>query len=123
MLLLARSSNIVAGLVPATIGNHTMSTDTVIKTKPIMELREPPLFRVIYVNDDQTTMEFVIESLVSIFNYNEERAIEITHQIHEQGSAVVAVLPYEIAEQKGIEVSIMAKRNGFPLVVKLEADQ
>jgi ATP-dependent Clp protease adaptor protein ClpS len=86
-------------------------------------VREPPLFKIIYVNDEQTTMEFVISTLIEIFNYNEDRAIEITHKIHEDGSAVVAVLPFEIAEQKGIEVSIMAKRNGFPLVVKLEADQ
>ncbi len=100
-----------------------MGTDTIIKTKPIVEVREPPLFKIIYVNDEQTTMEFVISTLIEIFNYNEDRAIEITHKIHEDGSAVVAVLPFEIAEQKGIEVSIMAKRNGFPLVVKLEADQ
>jgi ATP-dependent Clp protease adaptor protein ClpS len=100
-----------------------LGTDTIIKTKPIVEVREPPLFKIIYVNDEQTTMEFVISTLIEIFNYNEDRAIEITHKIHEDGSAVVAVLPFEIAEQKGIEVSIMAKRNGFPLVVKLEADQ
>ncbi len=100
-----------------------MGTDTIIKTRPIVEVREPPLFKIIYVNDEQTTMEFVISTLIEIFNYNEDRAIEITHKIHEDGSAVVAVLPFEIAEQKGIEVSIMAKRNGFPLVVKLEADQ
>jgi ATP-dependent Clp protease adaptor protein ClpS len=100
-----------------------LGTDTIIKTRPIVEVREPPLFKIIYVNDEQTTMEFVISTLIEIFNYNEDRAIEITHKIHEDGSAVVAVLPFEIAEQKGIEVSIMAKRNGFPLVVKLEADQ
>jgi ATP-dependent Clp protease adaptor protein ClpS len=100
-----------------------MGTDTVVKTRPIVELRAPSLFKVIYVNDDQTTMEFVIESLVTVFNYDETQAMAITEKIHHEGSAVVAVLPYEIAEQKGIEVSIMAKRNGFPLVVKLEADE
>ena len=98
-----------------------MGTDTVVKTKPIVEIKEPPLFKVIYINDDVTTVEFVVESLVTVFHYDRERADAITNVIHQQGSAVVAVLPFEIAEQKGIEVSIMAKRHGFPLVVKLEA--
>ena len=98
-------------------------SDTIVKTKPIVQVREPPLFKVIYMNDEETTMEFVVESLVAVFHIARDQAIDITHQIHEQGSAVVAVLPFEIAEQKGIEVSIMAKRNGYPLVVKLEADE
>ncbi|NBP17014.1 ATP-dependent Clp protease adaptor ClpS [bacterium] len=89
----------------------------------MVEVKEPPMFKVIYVNDDQTTMEFVIESLVAVFKKDREEAEQITIKIHEDGSAVVAILPYELAEQKGIEVSIMAKRNGFPLVVKLEADE
>jgi ATP-dependent Clp protease adaptor protein ClpS len=100
-----------------------MGTDTIVKVKPIVQIKEPPLYKVIYVNDDQTTMEFVIESLVIVFRIDRQAAMEITHQIHEQGAAVVAVLPFEIAEQKGIEVSVMAKRHGFPLVVKLEADE
>lgn len=100
-----------------------MGTDTVVKTKPIVEVKEPPLFKVIYMNDEVTTMEFVIESLVVVFHIERETALSITELIHEHGSAVVAVLPFEIAEQKGIEVSVMAKRHGFPLVVKLEADE
>ena len=100
-----------------------MGTDTVIKTKPIVDIKEPPLFRVIYINDETTTMEFVIETLVIFFHYERDEAENVTYKINQDGSAVVAVLPYEIAEQKGIEVSILAKRNGFPLVVKLEADE
>lgn len=100
-----------------------MGTDTVVKTRPIVQVKEPPLYKVIYMNDDVTTVEFVIESLVIVFKIQREAAEEITKSIHEQGSAVVAVLPFEIAEQKGIEVSVMAKRHGFPLVVKLEAEE
>jgi ATP-dependent Clp protease adapter protein ClpS len=43
-------------------------------------------------------------------------------EIHEAGSSVVAVLPYEIAEQKGIEVTMEARTEGFPLQVKIEAE-
>ena len=80
------------------------------------------MFKVIYLNDNQTTMEFVIDSLVEFFNYNEETALTITQDIHEAGSAVVAVLPYEIAEQKGIEVTISARAQSYPLQIKLEPD-
>jgi len=100
-----------------------MITDTIVKTKSHVNISQPPLFKVIYINDDITTMEFVIESLVAVFHYDQEQALAITTTIHEQGSATVAVLPFEIAEQKGIEVSVLAKRHGFPLVVKLEADE
>jgi ATP-dependent Clp protease adaptor protein ClpS len=90
--------------------------------KPNMALKEPPLFRVIYLNDDHTSMEFVVNSLVEYFDYNPNTANQITVDIHQQGSAIVAVLPYEIAEQKGIEVTLDARAQGFPLLVKVEAE-
>lgn len=80
------------------------------------------MFKVIYLNDNQTTVEFVIETLVEFFNYTAETAFEITKDIHEAGSAVVAVLPYEIAEQKGIEVTVHARSNHYPLQIKLEPE-
>ena len=97
-------------------------TDTKIKIKPNLALKEPPLFKVIYMNDDKTTMEFVVSSLIDYFNYNSDTAITITKSIHDQGSAVVAVLPYEIAEQRGIEVTLDARSRGYPLLVRVEAD-
>lgn len=97
-------------------------TDTKVKIKPNIALQEPPMYKIIYINDDVTSMEFVVESLIDYFNYNENTASDITHNIHEQGSAVVAVLPYEIAEQKGIEVTLEARSQGFPLLVKVEAE-
>lgn len=92
------------------------------KIKPNMALKEPPLFKIIYLNDDKTSMEFVVGSLIDYFNYNPDTATQITVDIHEKGSAVVAVLPYEIAEQKGIEVTLEARAQGFPLQVKVEAE-
>jgi ATP-dependent Clp protease adapter protein ClpS len=49
--------------------------------------------------------------------------MQLTTKIHEEGSAVVAVLPYEIAEQKGIEVTLDARNQGYPLQVKVEAEK
>jgi ATP-dependent Clp protease adaptor protein ClpS len=95
---------------------------TVTKIQINQGLAEPPMFKIIYLNDNATPMEFVIETLVDSFNYNEQTAVEITKDIHESGSAVVAVLPYEIAEQKGIEVTVQARNNNYPLQVKLEPE-
>jgi len=91
-----------------------------VDTNPLIS--EPHLFKLIYVNDDKTAMEFVIETLVTVFNYNQTTSEKITADIHTNGSAVVAVLPFEMAEQKGVEVTVMARGAGFPLQVKLEPD-
>lgn len=93
------------------------------KIKVNNALQEPPLYRIIYINDDVTSMEFVINSLIDYFNYNTDTANNLTLDIHEKGSAVVAVLPYEIAEQKGIEVTLEARQQGYPLQVKVEAEK
>ena len=95
---------------------------TKTRPQPNFDIKEPPMYRVIYINDEVTTMEFVVETLVTIFNYKPEDAQTMTMKVHEDGSAVVAVLPYEMAEQKGVEVTQLARNNGFPLAVKLEPD-
>ena len=80
------------------------------------------MFRVIYINDNTTSMDFVISSLIEHFDYTAEGAEKITFSIHDAGSAVVAVLPFEIAEQKGIEVTMNARANQYPLQIKLEPE-
>jgi ATP-dependent Clp protease adaptor protein ClpS len=99
-----------------------MGTKAVTKAKPIpnFDLKEPLMYRVIYINDNVTTMEFVVESLITVFNHSPEDAEAITLKIHEEGSGIAAILPYEMAEQKGVEVTQLARNNGFPLQVKLE---
>jgi len=98
------------------------ATETKTIIQPRQDVKEPPLFKVIYLNDNQTAMEFVIGSLIQHFDYNPITAQKITIDIHEAGSAVVAVLPFEMAEQKGIEVTVHARGEGYPLQVKLEPD-
>jgi ATP-dependent Clp protease adaptor protein ClpS len=88
----------------------------------MVDVTEPPLFKVIYINDNATSVDFVINSLIEYFQYTPATAEKITIDIHQTGSAVVAVLPYEIAEQKGVEVTVHARSNGYPLQIKLEPD-
>jgi ATP-dependent Clp protease adaptor protein ClpS len=104
------------------IEKEYMGTKAVTKTRPTpnLDLKEPPMYKVIYINDNVTTMEFVIETLVEIFNHSPETAQDVTLKIHEEGAGTAAVLPYEMAEQKGVEVTQPARNNGFPLQVKLE---
>ena len=99
-----------------------MSTETKVTIKPNLKIRNPKMFKVIYLNDNVTTMDFVVDSLVGYFNHTESSAIGITQEIHVSGSAVVAVLPHELAEQKGIEVTLDAQNQGFPLKVKIESE-
>lgn len=101
----------------------TTNTDSAVKTRIAINTRVkvPSDYKVIYMNDNITTMEFVVETLHTIFGHDYERAEEITEEVHVEGSAVVAVLPHEIAEHKGVEVTMLARNNGYPLAVKLEA--
>jgi ATP-dependent Clp protease adaptor protein ClpS len=105
-----------------------MSTDTPtkvqnnLKIEPKLNIPEPRMFKVIFINDEITTMEFIIETLKNVFDYDEEDANEMTMRIHQEGAAIVAVYPYELAEQKGIESTVLARNNGFPLQVKLEPE-
>lgn len=97
-------------------------TDLIEKTLIAIntQIAEPPQYRVIYVNDDITSFEFVISSLMEVFDYDADSASGLAQQVHERGQCVVAVMPYEIAEQKTIEVLTLARLHGYPLVVKVE---
>jgi ATP-dependent Clp protease adaptor protein ClpS len=96
--------------------------ETKTKVSVNHSLQEPPLFRVIYMNDDVTEMNFVATTLVQYFSYNSQTAQNICLDIHNKGSAIVAVLPYEIAEQKRFEVITDARSKNYPLKVTIETD-
>ena len=99
-----------------------MSTDVKIDEKITVSLQPPRLWKVVFLNDDQTPMEFVIEVLTAIFKHSSDSAKDITMEIHNTGSAVVGVYTHEIAEQKGIDVTQTARQNGFPLQVTIEPE-
>lgn len=111
------------GQKPTAESHNTMSeTFTKTRVRSIVDLAQPPMYKVIYINDNQTSVDFVIDSLVEYFQYSQDDAQNITLDIHNSGSAVVAVLPYEIAEQKGIEITVNARAAGYPLQIKLEPE-
>jgi len=97
-------------------------SDTRTRIKPAEDFKEPPMYRVVYLNDNQTTYEFVVETLIDYFDYTAETAHNITTDIHDAGSACVAVLPYEIAEQKGVEITMLARAQQYPLQIRVEPE-
>lgn len=101
-----------------------MTIDTIVekKTTTSQKVKEPSKYKVIVCNDDVTPMEFVVAMLVAVFNHEERQAISLTLAIHNKGSAVAGIYSYEIAEQKVIDATNMAKLNGYPLVLKAEAE-
>ena len=103
-------------------GEEQMSsnTDVVIDEKIKITIQEPSMYKVIFLNDDKTPMDFVVELLIQLFRHTEESARNITLQIHSEGSGVVGTYSYEIAEQKGVEATKLSRSNGFPLTVKID---
>lgn len=100
-----------------------MSIDAQIDEKITTSLQPPKLWKVIFLNDDKTPMEFVIDLLTQIFRHDETTAKNLTLEIHQTGSAVAGVYTHEIAETKGIESTTLARSHGFPLQITLEMEQ
>jgi len=84
------------------------------------ELRRPRLFRVLLHNDDYTTMEFVVQILMDIFNHPREAAVRIMLEVHYEGIGVAGVFTYEVAETKIHQVSELARQSEFPLRCSME---
>jgi len=81
---------------------------------------EPEDFKVVFLNDDTTPMEFVIEVLREIYKHTQETAEKITLTIHTEGSGIVGTYTHEIAESKANETVDLARNHGFQLQVRLE---
>ena len=94
--------------------------DTRQKIKPNEAIKEPPMFRVIYINDNQTTMEFVVEVLMKVFHKPGAEATKIMLDIHKKGLGICGVYTYDIAVTKISEVHKLAKKSQYPLKCSFE---
>lgn len=84
------------------------------------KLREPQKAKVILMNDDYTSMEFVVSILMEVFRKNFNEATAIMLSVHEKGRGVCGVYPLEIAETKVTVVHARARAEGFPLRCAIE---
>jgi len=101
---------------------HEPQHDERVESEGDIQLDEPPLYRVLLLNDDYTTMEFVVEVLKHVFRKSEEEATHIMLNVHHIGVGVCGLYPFEIAETKVDTVHSIAREKGFPLKCTLERE-
>lgn len=89
------------------------------ESKP--ELKRPPLYKVVLLNDDYTPMEFVVEVLETFFRMNREQATQVMLTVHTQGKGVCGVYTKDIAETKAAQVNQYARDHQHPLLCEIEA--
>lgn len=101
-------------------GDPKTGGQVVEKPKPASKTRRPALYRVVLLNDDYTTMQFVVEILETVFDKSPAEAHRIMMHVHTRGHGVCGVYTYEIAETKVARVHETARAAGFPLRADLE---
>jgi len=95
-------------------------TGEAVKERVKVEKKEPSLYKVVLLNDDYTTMEFVIRVLESVFQKSPAEAYRIMMNVHVQGRGIAGVYPWEIAETKADTVASLARAAQFPLRAAVE---
>ncbi len=88
------------------------------ESKP--ELKKPPMYLVVLLNDDYTPMEFVVEVLEDFFYMNRQQATQVMLTVHTQGKGVCGVFTRDIAETKAEQVNQYARESGHPLLAEIE---
>jgi ATP-dependent Clp protease adaptor protein ClpS len=99
-----------------------MSEKTAIQEKVDIKIDRPKLYKVIMHNDDYTTMEFVVDILMKVFNKNPSEATKIMLDVHKKGAGVAGLYPYDIAVTKVSRAHSEARENGFPLKLSLKEE-
>ncbi len=95
---------------------------TLTKTRSKTKTAKPPLFKVILLNDDYTTWDFVVYVLMRFFNKTEEEANQGTLEVHQKGVYLAGVYEHEIAETKANQVIRSARKEGHPFRATVEPE-
>lgn len=95
---------------------------TGVKSRERVRIEEPHQYKVIFHNDDFTTMEFVTDVLRQVFNKPADEAVSLMMRVHREGQAVVGIYSYDVAMTKASQAIKMARREGFPLNITCEPD-
>ena len=100
--------------------DYIMETNIVTKQKDQVKIKKPKQYKVVMYNDDYTTMEFVINVLVNVFNKKLIEAEKIMLDVHERGKGVAGIYSHDIAITKVYTAMSMAKEQGFPFKLTVE---
>lgn len=104
------------------MAQHDDQGDVAVEKKEKSETQEPRQYKVIFHNDDYTTMEFVVRALETIFNKSPAEATQIMLHVHNNGQGVAGVYSREVAETKVHETRKQAREEGHPLMVTMEPE-
>jgi ATP-dependent Clp protease adaptor protein ClpS len=96
------------------------STGVAVETRTKPRLKKPRMYKVLLLNDDYTTMEFVVYVLQGIFHHSEAEATEIMLHVHKNGAGVAGVYTREVAETRIAQVEALARNHEFPLRCGME---
>lgn len=88
---------------------------TGLLTRTERRVEEPPLFKVVLLNDDFTPMDFVVQLIMRFFSKSEAEATRIMLSIHHQGAGVCGTYPRDTAETKAMQVNRFAREHNHPL--------
>ena len=99
-----------------------MGTHTEHELSSEIEIKFPKRYKVLILNDDYTSMDFVVDILMSVFHKTYEQAEAIMLDVHKKDKGVCGVYTYEIAETKVLTVHKRAKDRGFPLKCIIEEE-
>ena len=99
-----------------------MSVDIALERDTKFKLDRPKKYCVVFLNDDYTPMDFVIQVLMEIFHHDEMKALAITMSIHNTGKGVAGIYTHEIATQKATETVMIAKKFKHPLRAIVEPE-
>ncbi len=103
-------------------GAKTGGGSTKLAPETKQATQKPPLYRVLFHNDDYTTMEFVVSVLIGVFHHTEASAFKIMMHVHQNGVGVAGVYTKEVAETKVAQTVALARKNDFPLEITLEPE-
>lgn len=104
-------------------GQDDGDTGVATQTKKKEQLKKPPLFKVLFHNDNYTTMEFVVFVLQSVFNKTESDSMAIMLNVHKTGTGVAGVYTKDVAETKVEKTHQLAKEAEYPLKLSIEPEE
>jgi len=109
-------------LANGSMSEHRPQYEDEVRSQQDIQLDEPPLYKVMLLNDDYTTMDFVVEVLKYVFHKSDGEANRIMLNVHHTGLGVCGLYPLEVAETKIDMVDSLAREKGFPLKCTMERD-
>jgi ATP-dependent Clp protease adaptor protein ClpS len=102
------------------MSDTTHSRDTELLSRSSSQVKEPPLYKVVLLNDDFTPMDFVVDVLGKFFQKSLQEATRIMLHVHYQGAGLCGIYPKDVAETKVAQVNQYARGHGYPLKCQLE---